>query len=46
MKCTLKQLRALALWLMGTGLALWSSWWSMVLLRYCNERHRWKLRVK
>jgi hypothetical protein len=33
MKCTLKQLRVLALCLMGTGLALSSSRWSTVLLR-------------
>lgn len=33
MKWRLKQLRVLALSLMGTGLALWSSPWSIVLLR-------------
>ena len=33
MNCTLKQLQVLALCLMWTGLALWSSRWSTVLLR-------------
>jgi hypothetical protein len=46
MKCTLKQLRALALCLMGRGWRYDRPGGARCCCEYCNERRRWKLCVK